>query len=257
MKEPIVIVGGFASSWRDYRAGAEALSRVSGRRVFITNIHRWTWSIAGLTSYSLALELTHRAVHHAMRETGSDKVMLVGHSAGGVISRAYLADHLDGLDTRHTFKRFLKSYGGHMHVTRLITLGSPLRGIPEQVKLHRGLQHILWVDENYPGAYYPNVQYLSVTGRAFFGKKDGTMGEKIAHRYYSFLSGNGEQWGDGVVPCALSQIDGVGALQIEGMGHSPRSWWYLYDEAAIRLWWHYFEVGDPLSPPSPYSQVAV
>lgn len=248
MKDPIVIVGGFASSWRDYKSGAEALSRVSGRRVFITNIHRWTWTLASITSYTLALELTHRAVQHAMRETGADKVMLVGHSAGGVISRAYLADHLDGLETRRGFKRLLKAYAGHQHVTRLITLGSPLRGVPDQVKVHRGLQHILWVDQTYPGEYYPHVQYLNVTGRAFLGNKDGTTGEKIAHRYYSFLSGNGEQWGDGVVPCALSHIDGVGTLEIEGMGHSPNGWWYFYDEAAIRLWWHYFEVGDLVSP---------
>lgn len=249
MMEPVVIVGGFASSWRDYKNGAELISQISGRRVFITNIHRWTWSIASLTSYSLALELTHKAVRHAMRETGSDRVILIGHSAGGVIARAYLADNLSGLDLRKSFKKLVRAHAGYMHVSRLVTLGSPLRGVETQIKAHRGLQHIFWVDQSYPGAYYPHIQYLNVFGRSVFGKKEGTFAEKLAYRYYEFLSGVGEQWGDGVVPNTLSQLEGMPSLQIESMWHSPRGWWYFNDENAIRMWWHYFDQGDLISHP--------
>jgi hypothetical protein len=88
-----------------------------------------------------------------------------------------------------------------------------------------------------------------VFGRSVFGKKEGTFAEKLAYRYYEFLSGVGEQWGDGVVPNTLSQLEGMPSLQIEAMWHSPRGWWYFNDENAIRMWWHYFDQGDLISHP--------
>ena len=253
--EPIVIVGGFGSHWRDYKLGAVVLQRISGRRVFIANIKRYTWPIANFTSYTLLLELTHKAVVEAMRETGATHVTLIGHSAGGAIARAYLADDLDGIETRRSHAGRVKAFHGHERVSRFIALGSPLQVINNFERERKPLRYIDWVHQRFPGAFFPGVQYLSVYGRAAEGKSSGLRHEKVAYQYYQYLSGFGNQWGDGVVPNALSRVDGIPSLELEGMSHSPLATsWYLSDEAAIRRWWHYFDVGD--SPP-PAADIAM
>lgn len=243
--EPVVLVGGFGSHWRDYQAGAALLQQVSGRRVFIANIKRYTWPIANFTSYTLLLEITHKAVDQALRETGADSVILIGHSAGGAVARAYLSDDLEGIEPRRPFASKISAYAGHQRVSRLITLGSPLQVVENFERERKPLRYMAWIHKRYPGAYFQNVAYLSVFGHATFGKADGLRHEKVAYQYYRYLSGFGEQWGDGVVPNSLSRVDGIPALELDGMSHSPLATnWYLSDAASIRRWWHYFDVGD-------------
>lgn len=243
---PIVIVGGFGSSWRDYLAGARALTRISGQRVFVTDIGRLSWPVASLTSYGLLLDRTHKAVMQALRETGADSVTLIGHSAGGVVARAYLGDDLEGMETKRSFAGRLAAHAGHQRVNRFFALGSPLNVAFDAYEGRRKpLKDIAWANRRYPGAYFPHVQYVSVYGKAVFGRKPGLLHERMAFDYYDFLAGRGEQWGDAVVPNALSRVEGIPSLELEGMAHSPRAaHWYLSDDAAIRRWWHYFEQGD-------------
>lgn len=237
MREPVVLIGGYGSHWGEYQRFARALANVSGRRVFVASITRFSWLVAGFTDYVLLVDRAAKAVEHALRQTGAERAILVGHSAGGVIARGYLADRL--IQPHHT------PHHGYRYVSRLITLGSPL-GAVENPK-HLGLSHAAWLDREFPGAYYaPGVQYLTVYGKLIEGKLDGTWAEQRAFRNYEYVSGIGAQWGDGVVPNSLSRIDGVPSLEIDGVGHSP--WWgprwYGCDEATVRLWWDYFEQGD-------------
>ena len=236
MNEPVVLIGGFGSHWKDYRLVARHLANVSGRRVFIADIARPTWFWAGLSHYWVLVHRAQRAVQHALRETGASRVILVGHSAGGLIGRAFLADQLE--------RGYHPSFGGHKHVSRLITLGSPLRASDDH--RHPGLRRAAWLDREYPGPYYaPEVQYLCVAGKFVEGIADGTPEQRVAFNKYEFISGNGAQWGDGVVPLSMCRLDGVPYLEIDGMGHSP-GWgrWYLFDEDSVRRWWGYFEEGD-------------
>ena len=243
--EPIVLLGGFGSHWRDYKPGAEMLQRVSGRRVFIADIKRYTWPVASLTSYTLLLEITHKAVQQALNETGATKVILIGHSAGGAIARAYLADDLAGIETRRPYAARVSAFHGHQRVSRFIALGSPLQVVENFANERKPLRYIAWIHQRFPGAYFAGVRYLSVYGRASLGKTGGLRHEQVAFRYYQYLSGHGDQWGDGVVPNALSRVDGIPSLELEGVSHSPlATQWYLGDEDNIRRWWHYFDVGD-------------
>jgi pimeloyl-ACP methyl ester carboxylesterase len=237
VNEPIVLIGGYGSHWTYYRDFGRALARVSGRRVFIASINSLTWVVADLTDYILLIERTHQAVLHALAETGASKVVLVGHSAGGVVARAYLADRL--------VKPYHVAYHGYQRVSRLYALGSPLATAEDAP--HVGLRHAAWIEREFPGAYYaPGVQYLTVYGRLIQGKRNGTQREQRAYRSYAYLCGDGEQWGDGVVPNMLSRIDGVPSIEIDGVGHSPL-WgprWYGSDDQTVRMWWEYFDLGD-------------
>jgi pimeloyl-ACP methyl ester carboxylesterase len=227
--EPIILIGGFGSHWSDYTGMGRYLARASGRRVFIAGINRLSWVVGGITDYFLLVERAHKAVLHAIRETSAEKVILVGHSAGGVVGRAYLADR--------TLKPHQTAYCGYERVSHLITLGSPLRAVPNVQ--HPGMQQASQIDAMFPGAYFaPQVQYLSVAGKFIEGKTDGTLRERQAYENYKFVSAVGAQWGDGVVPNALSQLDGVPHIEFDGLGHSP-GWtpWFGSNETTVRLWW--------------------
>lgn len=234
--EPIVLIGGFGSHWSDYRFAARVLANVAGRRVFIAGITRVTWMLAGLTDYSMLVDRAHTAIAHALKQTGARKVILVGHSAGGIVGRAYLGDQ--------KVKPYQRSYHGYERVSRLYMVGSPLRATKEAPR--PGMRAAAWVDETYPGAYYaPQVKYLNVRSRHIEGKVNGALRQREAYYNYRFISGNGAQWGDGVVPLSLSELDGAATLELEGVGHSP-GWgkWFFGDASVIRAWWHYFELGD-------------
>jgi pimeloyl-ACP methyl ester carboxylesterase len=233
--DPILLIGGFGSHWSDYHPGARMLSHVSGRRVFITDIHRLSWLVGGFVDYSLMLTRVHKAVQHALKATGAEKLLLVGHSAGGVIGRAYLGNV--------PIRPHLPTYDGHHRVTRLITLASPLRAVDGAKR--PGITHTSWVDRTYPGAFYPDVQYLTVSGKLIAGKEKGSARERAAFLSYEWISTVGEQWGDGVVPLSLSTLDGAPSLVLDGVGHGP-TWgrWFFSSPATVRSWWNFFELGD-------------
>ncbi|MCX6017114.1 MAG: alpha/beta hydrolase [Chloroflexi bacterium] len=233
--DPILLIGGFGSHWSDYKPGARMLSHVSGRRVFIVSINRLSWLVGGFVDYSLMLTRVHNAVQHALQQTGTERIMLVGHSAGGVIGRAYLGGK--------RMRPHQPTYSGHEHVTRLVTLGSPLRAVDGSSR--PGVSHAAWVDRNYPGAFYPKVQYLTVSGRLIEGKSNGSPRQRAAYTSYAWISTTGEQWGDGVVPLSLSTLDSTPSLVLHGIGHSP-NWgrWFFSTPAIVRSWWNYFDLGD-------------
>lgn len=237
MNEPVVLVGGFGSNWHIYQPFGRLLARVSGRRVFITTLTRITWLVASAGDYKLLVTRLHHAVMHALAKTSATRAIIVGHSAGGVVARAYLGDTLEGENQ--------PGYRGHERIMRLITLGSPLTAANDA--LHAGLRHANWIDSKYPGAFYaPDVQYLAVIGRFREGKRYGHYRERRAYRAYEYMSGNGAQWGDGVVPVSMSTPDGIPAIEIDGVSHSPvlSSRWYGADEAVVSMWWSYFDRGD-------------
>jgi pimeloyl-ACP methyl ester carboxylesterase len=236
MQEPIVLIGGFGSHWSDYKNAARVLANLSGRRVFISGITRVTWMMAGLTNYAVLVDRAHAAINHALHVTGATKVIIVGHSAGGIVGRAYLGDK--------TAKAHHRPHIGYERVSRLFMVGSPLKSAKDAPR--PGMKAAAWVDETYPGSYFaPAVQYLNVRSRHIEGKLNGTGREREAYFNYRFISNNGNQWGDGVVPLALSELEGATTLELEGIGHSP-GWprWFFGDEAAISAWWNYFDLGD-------------
>lgn len=225
---PILIVGGFASDPQLYKPLRAHLAEVSGRPVFIAPINRLDWAWVTLAdSYAELLRKLDRAVNDLIVQTGSSRVTLVAHSAGGVLARIFLGDQ--------PYRG--RVYDGHRRVDMLITLGTPQR--TEREGRIGGLNQIRWAEEHYPGAYWPEVQYVSVIGRSIFGDPNGPPPERGAYQSYRLISGEGAQWGDGVVPLNHGLLPGSLQIVIPGLRHDPRPdrLWYGSSPATVAVWW--------------------
>jgi pimeloyl-ACP methyl ester carboxylesterase len=227
---PILIVGGFASSAQQYEPLRARLAAVSGRPVRIAPISRLDWlGVVISDSYGSLLRILDGAVRSALAEHAAEKLVLVAHSAGGVLARIYLGDQPYG-------PRRL-CYHGHRRVDALITLGTPHSAVGEGRQ--GGLNQIAYVQRVYPGAYWPTVRYVSVIGKSIFGAPDGAPPERGAWQSYRLLGAPGGQWGDGVVPLEHGLLDGSRKLVIPGLRHDdrPDRSWYGSSAAIVQAWW--------------------
>ena len=147
-----------------------------------------------------------------------------------LVARAYLCDVLEGM--------IPVGYSGHNKVSRVVMLGSPLvDAVPTRFTATRLAG---WIDQHYPGDFYaPDVEYLAVAGRCIEGNRNGLPLQRSAYHVYQFISGNGAQWGDGIVPISLSIPHGMTHLILDGIGHSPSVGhaWYGSNSTVIGTWW--------------------
>lgn len=222
--QPIVIMGGFLSTPAAYRGMQESLAELAGQPVWVVQafVHDWILAVAP-AGWKRLLDGLQRTVDQALAVSGAGRVTLVGHSAGGGVSRLYLAP-----------EPFLGvAYCGLEHVDRLITLGSPHHS-------QRGTEMRQWVDDAYPGAYFaPQVGYTSVAGRAVRGKRHGSFGERCAYLFYRRLCGDGDAWGDGLVPEGSALLRGSRQVALDGVSHFSGFGGPWYGEREIvPLWWN-------------------
>ena len=138
------------------------------------------------------------AVRQALEENPSAEIVLLAHSIGGWIARAWLSEWA-APDVKKRVKK-------------LVTLGSPHNPPPagttaSKIDQTRGL--LTYVNENFPGSYEKGVQYVSVIGSAVTGRTAvaaNALAESVeslvAYSSYSVLSGDTkEQPGDGTYVC--------------------------------------------------------
>jgi pimeloyl-ACP methyl ester carboxylesterase len=187
--QPIVIFGGFLSFEMIYRDMRDALIAVTGQPVSIVRTLGLDWlpSVSRLGWMHL-LRILDRTVRRAAQRSSTGKVTLIGHSAGGVLARLYLSP-----------RPFLgHAYGGLDRVDQLITLGSPHHN---RGGLTHGGRMSRWIDQHYPGAAFaPQVKYTSVAGQWLRGNRAGTSRERLAFEVYRDVGGDGNAWGDGLIP---------------------------------------------------------
>jgi len=106
--------------------------------------------------------------------------------------RLYLSDQLFGG----------KKYNGKLITENLITLGSPHHSL-RATKLRK------FVNEEYPGNYFNEVNYISVGGAVDIRSKQTYLLTKcIARSSYYLISGNFNDEGDGLVPLSSSLLEG-------------------------------------------------
>ncbi|MEI6044692.1 MAG: hypothetical protein WCS37_10085 [Chloroflexota bacterium] len=206
MNEPIVIVGGFLSQGNDYRPWqARFQSLPYNRKTYIVPLTRLEWLSKGDDTFRHQIPALQAVVEQARRETKAEKVWLVCHSAGGRIARLWMGE---------------KSYhgnrcGGHPLVRGVIFLGSPyFTEEPWAVKSSK------FANLYYPGAFYPEIKYVSVIGKAIFGRPNGSISERVAHSCYKYLHPeNPKRWGDGVITVSSANVPGANNIILDNVHH--------------------------------------
>jgi pimeloyl-ACP methyl ester carboxylesterase len=218
---PIVLVGGLASwPWR-YREFARVLREISGSEVHVAPITPLDWLLGRIRGYGQLVFEVASAVDRALLESDADKVVLVGHSAGGIACRVYV-----GGDPPYGGRR----YSGHRRVSHLITLGTP-----HVVADKKSLAPIAQVNELFPGALHEpaGLKYLSVAGAA----ADGKMSSRVRKRYERLIE-DGRVGGDGVVPVESALLPGSETLVLDDLCHSQfYERWYGSDRETVERWW--------------------
>jgi pimeloyl-ACP methyl ester carboxylesterase len=220
---PIVVVGGHMTWPVGYRRLARILTDASGSEVYVAPITPLDWTLARLRGYGQLVFEIATTVDRALLGSDSDRAVLVGHSAGGILARVYI-----GGDPPYGGRR----YAGHRRVSHLITLGTP-HNVPDKGRL----APIAGVNELFPGALHANVRYLCVAG----GAVDGASSRRARKRYERFVE-DGRISGDGEVPVESASLPGATSLVLDDLYHGRRHGfmrgrWYGSDRETVERWW--------------------
>jgi triacylglycerol esterase/lipase EstA (alpha/beta hydrolase family) len=212
MPLPTVIIPGYLAGAAPYRALETDLQQ---RGVWATTVpltrSSWLPTVGGRSVQPIVAAIA-ATVAEAKVATGSDQVNLVGHSAGGWIARIYLGDRPYDVHAGDCDRPNL--WSGYSQVRTLVTLGTP--HISQERWTRRNLD---FVNQTYPGAYHPSVNYICVAGRAIFGQRWRTW---FTYNSYQLTCGTGACWGDGITPITAAHLPDAKNLVFENVFHSPK-----------------------------------
>ncbi len=168
------------------------------------------------------LDKVEEIVAGAIFETKTKKIDIIGHSSGGIMLRLYLSDQLFGG----------KRYNGKLHTENLITLGSPHQAL-RSTKLRK------YVNDEYPGSFFKQVNYMSVAGKVDISSKQAYIATKLfARRSYESISGIRNSEGDGLVPLSSSLLKGSYQVILQDTFHGGMFGKYWYgSEEKVKDWW--------------------
>jgi triacylglycerol esterase/lipase EstA (alpha/beta hydrolase family) len=214
MPLPSVIVPGYFASAIDYQPLEKELNQ-RGIPAVTVPLKKSDWfPTLGGRSVVPILQRLDQTVKKVLERYSTSEVNLVAHSAGGWISRIYLGGkpydiHGDVSGTEAVWE-------AHRYVNTLLTLGTPHRSRERWTK-----KNLNFVEDTYPGAFYTGVRYVCIAGKAIYGKKQ--LGSWLAYQSYQLTGGEGNVWGDGIVPVSCAHLIGATNLTLEGAWHSPKS----------------------------------
>jgi triacylglycerol esterase/lipase EstA (alpha/beta hydrolase family) len=214
MPLPTVILPGYFASASDYRELEKSLVD-RGFPTVIVPLSKGDWlpTLGGRSMVPILRQLD-RTVKQMLQQYGVSQLNLIGHSAGGWISRIYLGEkpytiHGDVLED-------VGLWNAHPCVHTLITLGTPHVSVERWTR-----KNLDFVKIHYPGAFHSQVRYVCVAGKSVFGKR--RFGTWLAYKSYELTIGKGDSWGDGITPVEAAHLDGAQNLVLDGVWHSPRS----------------------------------
>ncbi len=207
---PNIIVPGYLAGYRDYIGLQTSLENL-GLKAVTVPLKWWEWlpTVGGRSIAPILLKLD-QTVKEVCQEFQVSQVNLIAHSAGGWVARIYLGD----------IPYYGKIWSANSQITSLITLGTPHRS-----KEPWAAANLDFVNNNYPDAFHPNVQYICVAGKAIYGERK--LGSWLAYSSYELTCGIGNTWGDGIIPIESAHLVGAENLILEGANHSPKArFWY-------------------------------
>ena len=233
MPLPTVILPGYFASATEYRDLEKTLNQ-QGIATATVPLRKWDWlSTIGSRSIVPIIRKIDRTVKQMLKQHNASEINLIGHSAGGWIARIYMGEkpydiHGDVSASEGVWK-------ARDYVNTLVTLGTP--HISQERWTKRNLD---FVTDNYPGAFYPDINYVCVAGKAVYGRRQ--LGSWLAYNSYKLTCGEGNCWGDGITPVAVAHLEGASNILLEGVLHSPKSTGIWYGSSpAIEAWIKYLQ----------------
>jgi pimeloyl-ACP methyl ester carboxylesterase len=226
---PTVILPGYLESADVYLPLQEALSAIGTPTTTVSLRKRdWLPTLGGRSMIPILRQLG-ETIDRALNDNNSQQINLIGHSAGGWISRIYIGEipytiHGDVSNDA------IGLWNCRSKVANLITLGTPHISGERWTK-----KNLNFVNDNYPDAIYPDLKYICVAGKSIYGERK--LGQWLAYSSYEMTCGNGNTWGDGIIPIEAAHLKGATNLIIEGVKHSPRSPKIWYGSAEVRSQW--------------------
>jgi triacylglycerol esterase/lipase EstA (alpha/beta hydrolase family) len=228
MSLPSVILPGYLAGAIDYQQMQQTLVEL-GIPTTIVPLRRKDWfPTLGGRSVLPILERIDQTVQQVRQQYQTERVNLIAHSAGGWIARIYLGEK--NYDVHGMVSDRAYAWNARQFVKTLVTLGTPHTSFERWT-----LKNLNFVNQTYPGAFYSQVKYICVAGKAVFGAR--RPGQWLAYNSYKLTGGQAETWGDGITPICAAHLEGAENVTLENVWHSPRSpgKWYGTPEI-IQQW---------------------
>lgn len=233
----VLILGGFLTAPPMYGRMAERLVARGAAGVVVADVWPQDWIIAMVRGCAAIAARSGRALLAAglLSANVSDgaPVLVVGHSAGGLIARLLTApEPFPG-----------RRPGAAARIGAIVTLGTP-HVLSGGEGIGRRLNDMVSAaaDDCVPGSFHaPGIGYVSVASRSFRGDPAGTGRERISYLLYRSVMGRRAApglEGDGMVPVPATRLEGARQLVLDGSIHGPGAGgpWYGTDDA-LNAWW--------------------
>jgi triacylglycerol esterase/lipase EstA (alpha/beta hydrolase family) len=177
---PILLVHGYGCNSGYWHSMSKAMTRANISHYAI-NMEPVAGSIDAYAS------VIHRAVEAICSETGSDKIVIVAHSMGGLASRVYLRDH------------------GDRRVAKIITLGTPHRGTGlANFGVGLSCEQMRWTEDGLEGVCSEWLQALAATE------------DVDSYRIFVSIFSHHDNI---VAPQISSRLPGAVNIELGGVGH--------------------------------------
>lgn len=225
----VLIVGGFATAPANYLPFARRLRARGVARVDIAPLWPPDWLIGALLGFGPATARTRRAIEHTHIAGGRRPIIIVGHSAGGILARLAMSPLA------------YRGYrgGAAEQVGCLVTLGTPhgLAQLPNRYR-HAGHDAAEFLDRVAPGAYFaPRTGYLTVGANFSAAPFRGALGRLATEVFTLMLGEETKSPGDGIVPASAVHLEGARQVTYGDVRHGVVGAPWYGDEAVIDRWW--------------------
>jgi pimeloyl-ACP methyl ester carboxylesterase len=182
----------------------------------------------------------------ATKGGGNNKVVLIGHSAGGWLARAYLGQEQfksDSDDENNNKNNGVSSVPNEA-IGAIVTLGTPHSPPPPRSKVKDMTGGALkWVNETWPGAYYASqgVKYIAVGSKAVIGDRKAGRQTLPGYSFASYrqVLGRGHNVeGDAVVPLKSALLEGARHVVLDDVLHSMSRLGTFEEDAGDGVKWY-------------------
>jgi len=237
VRPTVLVLGGFLTAPPMYLRFVERLRARGAAGVVVANVWTPDWLISSARGPGAIATRSGKALLEAARLAAqvSDgaPVLVVGHSAGGLIARLLTAaEPLPG-----------KRFGAAQRIGAIATLGTPhVMSQGEGIGKHLNMTVSAIAEKAAPGAFHsPMTGYVAVASRAVRGDPAGTGQERVAYLLYRSVLGraavSGTE-GDGLVPVVSAMLSGALQIVLDDAVHGPSGGapWYGTDRP-MDVWW--------------------